>query len=266
MAGEPKPGESKIYQLIVLLITTIVAPVSVYVLTHSIDLKPSSSIATQPATAVLAAEMPAQTSAPTLAQSATTEVTLTETALTTVTATGVTSPTLTPTVPTATNTALPSPTPAGTMNPQGLIPAGSIVVANDYSLGVESTDIRLENDTIALNFHIRNLSSKIQTFVYAAQAITVKDDTGRVYEVLFGEKKDTCRKQDLQILKKVELKPNQEVTIHSVTTKEMGKWCSRDSNQLVPLYAGPVNDNVKSLFVMFSGFGPFTGFSYEIKR
>lgn len=238
MAGENK-SDNKLFQLIMVVVTTVVAPVSVYFITHSFD---ASSQAVAP----------------------TTTLTAPVDGLTT---------TASPDLPLVTSTAaLPAATAPGAavvpgiLNPVGVIPAGEPGIVNGIAVWVEVKEVQLKDGTASIQIHARNQTSQTQMFTYRVQSLAVEDGSGHALDVVYGEKGSACTKKDLSTEKKIELAPNQEIILRSVDTSKSADWCAANDRLLLPLYRVTTKDAPDALVIQFNGFGPFKGFGFKVIR
>lgn len=254
-------GESKVPQMIMVIFTSLVAPLVIFFVTNSVKNNPQP--AETSATAVLSAEMGVARAVDPLTVS-------------TATLASETQPTATPTTPAT--AAVPSSTPAATataaasattappaapVNPTGLVAAGTAVTVDNFSLTLSQKDLFLEGEAIRLVFHVKNLSDQPREFSFIPGAVTVKDSK-RVYAIYYGEKKGACQKADLGKKKTVTIPANTEVTITSTTTKEPVAWCANGKETTLPYYIGPVSKGTARLEIAVKGFGPFNGFSFDV--
>ena len=287
MAGE-KSGDNKTFQLVSLIITTIVAPITVFLVTNGIKANQAAAPTPVP-TAVAAAAahlnptQPAPTleAQPTLALSPTETVTAAFTPTLPLAGTGTLQPTWTVTLqPTWTVTlplagtvtlpptwtvTLPPPTatvPTATSTP---LPSATPVSAGQLTLSIERKDVVVQDNLLILKLRVRSTASQPQTLVYSAEAIQVRDDTGKVYAPYFGEKKQTCKPEALAAEKKVQIAANKEVLLQSAAVKEPAQWCGKNSAALLPLYTGPLSKDAAALILHFSDFGPFQDVTIEVR-
>lgn len=246
MAGESK-GESKLFQIMMVVITSVIAPVSVYFITHSIQ----ASADTIPATSTLSSPASSMTTAlppriATVTQTVTTTKTVTETITAQKTATSV-------------KTAMPA-----VQNPRGVLPAGSLAVVNGMTVAVVTDAVQIQDRNVGIQIHIHNQSSKPQTFTYRVQSIIVKDASGHGIEVINGDKRNACTKKDLGAERKIALKPDQEIILESVEADTDLNWCGPEDDLVLPLYRVSAKEMPDSAVVQFNNFGPFNGFGMKV--
>ena len=241
MAGESK-SDNKLFQILMVVVTTIVAPVSVYFVTHSLSLPAAP---TPPSVSTLSAPVNA---ASMTASPDPLRLTLTSEPSRTATAAG------TPTL-----TAIP-----GVQNPRGILPAGELGIVNGLAVSVISDEVQVKDGAASIQIHVRNFSSRPQTFSYRVQSISVKDANNRPLEVMYGDKRNACSKKELSADRKIELAANQEIILQSLGANSASNWCAPDDLRTLPLYQVPTRDAPKSLEIQFSAFGPFNGFGFKI--
>lgn len=270
MAGEAKAPDNRIFQLVMAIITSIVAPLTIYFVTNSSKNAPPEPTPIQ-ATVVLPAATEIGPTPQVVVVTATSQPTdaLTATAAASVTATGTLTLTPTPTtpVPTATFTALPpTPTKAGLRNPRGNVPAGSVVLADTFSLVITKEDIQEEGDYLRLTIRVQNTGKEATALNYTLKAVTVKDNTGRTYAPFNGEKGRDCKKQELDKKRSVKVEPQAVFTFQSPERENADWFCSGDHAGALPLYIGSIHKDAKQVFVQINGLGPFSGFTVQIDR
>lgn len=265
MAGEAKAPDNRLFQLVMVIITSIVAPLTIYFVTNSDKSAPAEPAPAQ-STVVLPAAAEASTPTPlVVVVTATSQPTETTTA----TATGTVTFTPEPTVPTATATftALPpTPTEVGLRNPRGSVPAGTVVLADTFSLVIDKEDIQVEGDYLRLTIRVQNTGKEAKALSYSLKAVTVKDNTGRTYAPFYGEKGRDCKKQELDKKRSVKVEPQAVFTFQSPERENANWFCSGDHAGALPLYVGPIHKDARQVFVQINGLGPFTGFTVQIDR
>jgi hypothetical protein len=246
MAGTNPGGEGKGFKLVTILITSVVAPVMVYFITHAIDTK-TSAVPTQPIPAAAALQPTLAPSQPAAAQ-----------------------PTAAPTV--SESSILPETTPAvepteaeSASQEQETNPNGEGLQASGLALTIEKQDVRLEGSTLALAIHLRNTGADTQEFSYNAGAIRLKDSAGRVLEPLYGDKRGACKKQDLEVKKKIRIEPGQEIILRSAETGKAEQWCADDGETLIPLYLVAGKARLEAVTVEMDGLGPFRKVEVEVR-
>lgn len=254
MAGEAKAPDNRLFQLVMVIITSIVAPLTVYFVTNS-----SKNTAPEPpaiqATAVLPAAASAEPTVQVVVVTATPEPTATFTATATVA----------PGEPTFT-AAPPTPTEAGVRDARGDVPAGTTILADAFALVLDSDAIQPEDDYLRLTIRVHNIGAQAAELRYTLKAITVKDDTGRTYAPFIGEKGRDCKKQEIDERRSLNLEPGETFTLQSPERENANWFCSGDHPGTLPLYIGPIHKDAKQIFVQIKDFGPFTGFAVQIER
>ncbi len=284
MAGENNGGSSKLFQLVMVLVTSIVAPVTVYFSTRAIDSQKAAQQAATVAAPTLSAPaekaltvtaiagtsvMGKQTSAastgsPTSATSLTPTLTSVPTGTPTLTATAVPSGTPTKTK-SPTQTSTPTLTPFGVVKPSGTLAAGTPAASGVLAAWVEPGDTRLDGKYLLFDLHIRNTSDKPQTLTYALKSIIVQDGAGHSLEVVMGAgKHDACSRKELDVLRKVNLSAGQEITLTSVNPDSPSAWCAKGSTGKLPLYALPSTLDDRPMRAVLNKFGSFSGFVLEL--
>lgn len=256
-------GDNKMYQIAMAIITTIAAPVIVFFATNSIknNASPAATVivqiitATSPAGTVVDAATdpakPAETETAALADSAT--ATLASVATETFTST----PTLTQAA--ALQTTQPKAPP-----PSGPIQAGKPVLVDGLELTISAQDVKMDGKNIRVSVHVKNTNADRRTLAFTPAAISLKDNHGHVYNPLFGDKKSTCKKEDLGKPHTLEIEPQGQVTLTSVSADSLSGWCAAKPGSAIPLFSGPIEKSAKQLEVQINGVGPFKGFQVVI--
>jgi hypothetical protein len=225
--ADKSTGDNKTHQLLMALITTIAAPIIVFMITN--NLKSNTAVATiTPPT--LAATLPAQpgpTDKP-----------------------GPTEKPVQATIP-------------GISDPSGSIPAGVPALVDGLALTVSAQDVSADGKSIQVRVHVKNTGADRRTLVFTPGAVTMQDDSGHRYEAAFGDKKSGCKKTDLGASRNVTIDPQGEVTLSSTDSANPGAWCA-DTSTSLPLFTGPIVQRAKKLHVQINGVGPFKGFQVEI--
>jgi hypothetical protein len=220
------------------LITTIAAPVIVFFVTN--NLKNNSAVATNvPPTMTATATLPAQpevTDQPNQPVQPTVQPTI--------------QPTIQPTLP-------------GISNPSGSIPAGIPALVDGLALTINAQDVISDGQYIHITLHVKNTGADRRTLVFKPGAISIRDDRGHHYDPAYGDKKSSCKKNDLGASRNVTINPQVEVTLASVDAGHPAAWCSDGANSL-PLFTGPIGKDAKKLQVQINAVGPFKGFQVEI--
>ncbi len=237
-------GDNKIHQIIMAVITTIAAPVVVFLVTNNI--KNSAAPTPTPIIQVVTATAPAKTA---VDAAATAVPQKTNTA---------TLPAVTDQKPTA------SPTQPGVSNPRGTILAGTPVSVDGLVLTVSAQDVKNDGKTISVSVHIKNPGKDRRTLSFTPGSITLKDDGGHTYAVLYGEKKSACSKNEISVKHSLDIAPQGEVMLTSVSADKASDWCAENPGGAIPLFNGPVGRNAKKLEVVINGVGPFGGFQMEV--
>ena len=152
----------------------------------------------------------------------------------------------------------------GITNPSGRVPAGTPVLVDGLLLTVSAEDIKAEGKTIHVSVQVKNIGDKARTLVFTPASISIKDDSGRAFEPLYGDKKSGCKKDDLNIAHTLAIEPQVQVTLASVSADKAEGWCAETPGSALPLFSGPVGKNTKKLEVQINGVGPFKGFQVEI--
>ncbi len=263
MAGEAKAPDNRLFQLVMVIITSIVAPLTIYFVTNS-DKKAAPEPPPAQSTAVLPAAADVFTPTP---------LVVVVTATTLPEASPTATFTLAPATPTSTSTPTPTftvvpptPTETGVRNPKGIVPAGTVVLGDGFSLVIDPGSIRTDGEYIRLSLRLQNTGSQAAAMNYTVKAITVKDDTGRTYAHFNGDKGEECKKQEIGEKRSLKLEPGVEVTLESPERKNATWWCSADHAGALPLYKGPLHKDAKALLVQINGLGPFSGFTVKIDR
>ena len=232
MADKPS-GDNKTHQIVMALITTIAAPVIVFMVTNNLRNNPGVATTVPPAQTATLPAQPVATSLPTQ--------------------------TIQPA-----STSLPvQPTLPGITNPSGMIPAGIPALVDGLALTINPQDVTVEGHSIRVNLHIKNTGADRRTLVFTPGALSLQSDDGHRYEAAYGDKKSGCKKGDLGASRSVTIDPQGEVTLSSVDAGSPGGWCADGSTRL-PLFNGPIQRGAKKLLVQINGIGPFKGFQVEV--
>ena len=266
MSGETKATDNRLFQLLTVIITSIIAPLTIYFVTNADKSAPTEPAPAQ-ATVVLSANTESHTPTPlVVVVTATPEPSIATTATLTATATlEPPTPTFTVVPPTPTFTSLPpTATEAGLRDPRGNVAAGTVVVADTFSLVIDKEDIQVEGDYLRLTIRVQNTGKEAKALNYTLKAVTVKDNTGRTYAPYNGEKGKDCKKQEIDKKRSVKIEPQAEFTFQSPVRENANWFCSGDHLGALPLYIGPIRKEAKQLFVQINGIGPFTGFTVQI--
>lgn len=272
MSGEAKSPDNRLFQLVTVIITTIVAPLTIYFVTNADKNAPPEPTPIQ-ATVVLPARVDTEPTVQMVVVTATTEPALeststgTATSAAAATATVTAEPTATLVPPTPTFTIVPpTPTEAGLRNPRGNLPAGTVVLADTFSLVIDKEDIQVEGDYLRLTIRVQNTGKEAKALNYTLKAVTVKDDTGRTYAPFNGEKGKDCKKQEIDKKRSVKIEPQAVFTFQSPEREDANWFCSGNHPGSLPLYIGPIHKDAKQVLVQINGLGPFSGFTVQIER
>ena len=285
-------GDNKIFQIVMVVITSIVAPLVIFFTTNTY--KNTSQPTTLPPavaqggeTALVQQANPSATPSVLQQSDATTStvvagvsstntltatptsgaknptVTLTATPLpNTPTSTATQTSTVTATQTSAAATATGSPA-SLTSGSSALVAVGTPVVVDNFELTLGVQDIRLEGGAIRVTLHVKNLSETARQFTFTPAGVTVNDGK-RIYAPYFGTKKSACQKADLTKERTITIEPQKEVVILSTTEKEGTAWCASGKDMTLPYFIGPVSKTASHLAVSIKNFGPFTGFAFNV--
>lgn len=272
MTNKPSSGggDNKIHQIIMAVITTIAAPVIVFMVTNNFKNNPSPTPVATVLVQVVTATSPANTLVD--AVSAAVKPAATATAPNSGTPNNGATPNFgaatlapTPIQPTLTHTPASQPTQAAITSPSGTIKAGTPVPVDGLVLTVGAQDVKADGKTIRVSVRVKNTSSEKRTLSFTPASIGLKDDTRHTYEIFYGDKKTACKKDALSRAHTLELEPQQEVILTSVSTTNTAGWCVEKPASAIPLFTGPVGKNAKKLEVLINGVGPFKGFQVEVE-
>ncbi len=235
-------SDNKIHQIVMVVITTIAAPVIVFFITNNIKNSATNPPTPTPVIQVVTATFQ-------LGSTAVSPVEVTATAI----------------QPTATGKPAEQPTMPGISNPGGTIPAGVSALADGLVLTVSKQDVTNDGRYTHVKVHVRNPGADPRTLVFTPGAVAIKDDTGHVYDPVYGDKKSGCKKQDLSTSRSLTIDPQSEVVLTSVSTDSAGGWCADQAGSAIPLFGGSLARGAKKLEVQIEGVGPFKGFQVEIQ-
>lgn len=216
MAVQGKGSGERFSQILIVLITAVVGPIAVWYTTNS-NSPINAPRATPPALSAtftanpVGTEVAQATVVSPLEATATVMLTQTETAMAAGPSLAVTaSPTSTvpaTSTPTSTITVTTTPTLSASATlavppkPSGLLPAGSPVVVDDFSLLVAPSDVSLDNNLLRLQVHLTNQSASQQWVTYSPNSISIRDNTGKNYAFAYGDGKAACKKPSVSMKK-----------------------------------------------------------------
>jgi hypothetical protein len=243
-------GDNKMHQIVMALITTIAAPVVVFFVTNNIKNSTTQTQAPTPIVQVVTATQAA-------GQPANPPTVVAGTAIAQVTSTA-TNPSPAAEKPAAV------PTAAGLTNPKGTIPAGTPVLVDGLLLTVSKEDVKVDGKTVRVSVKVKNTGTETYKLAFTPGSIGLKDDGGRSFEPLYGDKKSGCKKDDLGKPHTLEIKPGAQVTLSSVSADKVSGWCAANPGGALPLFSGEIGKNTKKLEVVINGVGPFRGFQLEV--
>lgn len=174
-------------------------------------------------------------------------------------------PTETPT-PTETPP-LPTPTEHGVNNPLGIIPAGMPAIVDGYVMVVDPSGLVVDGDYIGFSIQVKTLSETGQLFRYNASTLRLRDNLGNQYNYYYNIGfNNKCTESDLYLAKQIMVEPEEEIIIEPQSSMMFSSyfwWCLKDHDKDIPGFIGSIPHDAESLFLEFSGFGPFTGFEYQ---
>lgn len=156
--------------------------------------------------------------------------------------------------------------PFGIRNPSGTIQAGNTIIVDDLALNVEPENaFSTGSDYIRLQFYVENISAQKKLFRFTPNSISLIDDVGNTYDVTFKYNVN-CHTSDLSKIRQVSIASGREITFKSAGENDGNWWCSSvsTSQSSLPMYTGPISISAKKLYIVFNGFGPFSGFQVEI--
>jgi hypothetical protein len=268
MAGESK-GDNKLYQIIMVVITTIIAPVSVYFITHSVG--GSANTAAAPtstlSSSVSGISITATPSGSDILITPSPDVPLiTPTTTFTAAVPTLALPTKAVAEPTQPTTLPEMAVLPGSAAPRGILPAGDASIVDGLAVSVIPQEVQLKDEGLSIQIHVRNQSSQKQTFVYRVSSIAVADAAGREMEVLYGEKRNACSKKDLSAERKIELAPNQEILLQSIAADKEKNWCTGGGGLFLPQYRASSKETTNGVVIQFNDFGPFDGFGFQVEK
>ena len=148
-----------------------------------------------------------------------------------------------------------TPTPYGIRDPKGVIDECTPAISGDYEVIACQDKMEIGNDYVAFDIRIHNLNSeKSRLFRYNVASIKMYDDRGKYYD--FDVSSYLCTEANIHDPRQIQLKPNQKYMLEY----DYYYWCSHVNN--IPGFIAKIPPEVKSIFLEFDGFGPFS-FSYK---
>jgi hypothetical protein len=146
------------------------------------------------------------------------------------------------------------PTPRGIRNPSGIIPAGEIIIVDDFSLVVKPSfkiDEGWEGETlIYIEIVVSNISNRSRLFSYdRPQSLSMKDNLGNSFRP-FDNSSDFY--QSFQF------------SFDSGATVTFESAYNAHGKLQIPVFEGEIASGASQLIVSFDGFGSFTGFEISI--
>ena len=109
-----------------------------------------------------------------------------------------------------------------------------------------------------------NQLTTAQTISFAPEAISIQDNTGKNYQVVYGDGKEACKKPDLGKKKQLQIEAGKEAILSPLSVDQVNAWCTDGQNTVLPFYAGPFSENITYLIITIDELGPFNGLSFEI--
>ena len=159
-----------------------------------------------------------------------------------------------------------TPTPSGIYNPSGRIDAGQPIIVDGYQLYVDSNSYQLVQSGgtfLTIKLAVKNLGDNQKVFRYAPNSITIKDDTGKIYEHIVQR---GCEGTSGYVdTKSLSIQAGSSVTIQPASLSSSFWWCLEGMNEYIPYYDGNISAGAKYLIYEFNGFGPFSGFEIWIE-
>lgn len=240
MSNANKGGENRFFQLMIVIITAVVGPLTVYFVTNGSSKNNQASMVINPTAAVTVLA----------ATSAETPTPLAQKTLNISTAVAPTE----------------SPSTANVIqNPKGTVPAGTQALMDNMALWIEPGSVQIDHQYIGLKIHIRNLGSADRTITYLPAALVMRDEQGKTYAAYTGDKKNQCKKSDIDVKRTLQIGAQQEIVLQSPDAAHATLWCSGSSNTNIPLFSGPIGKDTHVLRVEIKSMGPFQGFTIEIQ-
>ncbi|HOG22229.1 MAG TPA: hypothetical protein PK721_06750 [Flexilinea sp.] len=149
-----------------------------------------------------------------------------------------------------------TPTPYGIRDPKGVIDECTPAISGDYEVIACQDKMEIGNDYVAFDIQIHNLNSeKSRLFRYNVASIKMYDDRGKYYDTWATNNLD-CTEANLHDPRQIQLQPNEKYMLKY----EYNYWCNYINH--IPGFIAKIPPEVKSIFLEFDGFGPFS-FSYK---
>lgn len=154
---------------------------------------------------------------------------------------------------TATSAAVPEPTytPSGIRDPVGPVPAGTPILADDFSLVVQDS-FDTYGEKVGITLVVQNTGGRTRLLRFQCSAIRLKDNLGNVYKSQ-GE-----GSENLYATRQIEIAPGEAILLEPANS---WAWASVT---YIPRFVGPVSAQADWLVVLIDGLGPFTGLEIEI--
>lgn len=151
-------------------------------------------------------------------------------------------------------------TPPGIYDPQGTVAAGQPIYVDDLLLSVNQSSVTAEGQYLVVKVTIENMSDSQKTIRFLGNSISLSDDMGNTYPYHLGD----CQQTDLFMVKQYTLRSGEEVSIRSHFLYFPMEWCGDQYQQFIPTFVGPIDIQADKLYLTFTDFGPFSGFTVEI--
>ncbi len=137
-------------------------------------------------------------------------------------------------------------------NPSEPVPAGTIILAEEFSLMVENRYEIVGNDIIIFMV-IENLSNNPKLFRYRNSSIILKDDARNIY-------RSTVEGENFSAVKQFSFGPGEILSMDSTCHDTLYKL-----PQCIPRYLGPIKSEANKIRVTIEQLGPFNEIVVEIE-
>lgn len=140
-------------------------------------------------------------------------------------------------------------TPTPEALPTNPVPAGQPIIYDGWAITVsKELYIQSQDNSFGITIYVRNLGNTSRVFRYKQAGISIKDDSGTVYEML----DDVDCEEYLNLTMNLEVGPEDS---ENVEPHYLNMYCSRAGT--LSLFQGPISLTAEQLIVHFTDFGPF---------
>lgn len=157
----------------------------------------------------------------------------------------------------------PTPTVHGMNNPSGILPAGMPAIVDNYVMVVDRSGMQIEGEYIGFEIQLRVIGEESNLFRYNVASIKLRDNLDNQYDYVLNFHGERCTESDFFKPKQIMVEPEGKYILEPPSGSSYFWWCLDNMDEYIPLFTGLIPKNVKSLFLEFDGFGPFSNFAYE---